>query len=175
MGWKFSKLAGCVVCTTPKLITDYDTPFMFMNELSGQAFLNYKWFVESPKSISKCSPCFVTSLDTIVEFLCCGHYVPIERIIGNMVKHSNVFLKQKAGVAHESDMLKSKLYVMTSYCKHKKGVLFCSFFVYIRLIEEIFFFTLCYFSVVFVWFVSYRNHTTIDVFLMWVYCWCFWL
>ena len=31
-------------CTTPKLITDYDTSLMIHNELGGEAFVNCKLF-----------------------------------------------------------------------------------------------------------------------------------
>ena len=58
--------------TTPKLITDYPTPFMIHNELIGLLFLNYKWFVHWYKIIPACLRCFLESVDTILGFL--THY-----------------------------------------------------------------------------------------------------
>ena len=132
--------------TTPKLITDYPTPGMILNEPSIAGSVNYKWFVPFPKSIATCLRCFVASVETILCFLYCDHYVPIERIIENVVKHPNMVLKRKTGVAVELSWWNSKLYVIRRWCKHKKGMLYCQFFVKIRLSEQILFFHFLFFS-----------------------------
>ena len=54
--------------TTPKLFTDYPTPFMFMNEVSLHVFLRWNRFVESTKSIPTCLQWFVASVEMILEF-----------------------------------------------------------------------------------------------------------
>ena len=69
-----------------------------------------------------------------------------------------MILAGKTGVAPEFYLLKTKLYIVTSCCKHKKGMLFCSFLVKTRLNIHIIFliyvFCLCYFLVA----ASANNH-----------------
>ena len=85
--------------TTPKLITDYETPGMILNEPSMGGLLNYKWFVVLPKSIPRCLRCFVASLGRILEFLYCGHHGPIQPIIGNM---AHIGICSKNGITKQA-------------------------------------------------------------------------
>ena len=86
-----------VSLTTPKLITDYPTPYMFPNELGRQAFLNCKWFAECFESISTCVCCFSTSVDVFLEFSTPYYHVPIECTIGDGLTQPNANLKRKTG------------------------------------------------------------------------------
>ena len=135
--------------TTPKLITDYPTPFMFQNEVSGHGILNYKLFVKHHKSITTCSCCFLASVETICDFLTCHYHVPIERIIENQAKQANVISTTKTGVAVEFYLFNSKLYNVRSCCKHHNGMLFCSFLVKTRLGKQIIFCVVSFVSIVF--------------------------